>query len=306
MKPAFLALALAFSANSLALAQNAPDSAVQQWVATQNIQKIKTQDGLKLHLQKDIPHAKPKAIVVISHGLASHSGVFGDFAKTMNADGIGVYRFDHRGHGKSDGRDSIHINSYFEMVEDLRLVVKKAKAEYPNTPIFVLGHSMGGHISALYGTKYPNDVNGFILAAGVLRYHQMNFGYLPRPEPKNSFVDGSVSLTTLNIPFEGAGLSLDNDPLMLEKFSVSFPNSFKEGLEYLKDNARQFTAPVMLISGNKDVFVLPQDAIDFYNETRSNDKSLVLYPNFGHLLMLEKGGQKINDDVAEWIGERVK
>lgn len=93
---------------------------------------------------------------------------------------------------------------------------------------------------------------------------------------------------------------------MLEKFSVSFPNSFKEGLEYLKDHGRQFTAPVMLISGNNDMFVLLQDAIDFYNETKSGDKSLVLYPNFGHLLMLEQGGQKINDDVAEWIGERVK
>lgn len=64
--------------------------------------------------------------------------------------------------------------------------------------------------------------------------------------------------------------------------------------------------PVLLISGNKDLFVVPKDAIDFYNEINSSDKSLVLYPNFGHLLMLEKGGQKINDDVAEWIGERVK
>ncbi|WP_305269955.1 serine aminopeptidase domain-containing protein [Moraxella sp. ZY210820] len=134
----------------------------------------------------------------------------------------------------------------------------------------------------------------------------MNFGHLPRPEPKDSFVDGSVSLTTLNIPFEGAGLSVAGDPLMLNKFSVSFPNGFKEGIKYLKDNDDKFVAPVMLISGNKDVFVAPKDAIDFYNETNSVDKSLILYPNFGHLLMLENGGQKINDDVAEWINERVK
>lgn len=89
--------------------------------------------------------------------------MFNDFAKTMNDNGIAVYRFDHRGHGKSDRRDKIHIKSYFEMVEDLRLVVKKAKQENPNTLIFVLGHSMSGHISALYGTKYPNEVDGFIL-----------------------------------------------------------------------------------------------------------------------------------------------
>lgn len=292
------ALTLALSFSTFANAQTA--------TAQPLIQQIKTQDGLNLHLQKDILNARPKAVVVISHGLASHSGVFGDFAKTMNQNGIAVYRFDHRGHGKSGGRDSIHIKSYFEMVEDLRLVVEKAKKENPNTPVFVLGHSMGGHISALYGTKYPHEVNGFILAAGVLRYNQMNFGHLPRPEPAGSFVSGMVAMTTLNLLFNGEGLSLGGDPLMLDKFSVSFPNSFKEGIAYLKDNDDKFTAPVLLISGNKDLFVVPKDAIDFYNETNSLDKSLILYPNFGHLLMLEKGGQKINNDVAEWIGERVK
>lgn len=151
--------------------------------------------------------------------------------------------------------------------------------------------------------------DGFILAAGVLRYNQMNFGHLPRPEPKGSFVNGfEVAHKTLNLPMPdmGAGLSLPSDSLMLEKFSVSFANSFKEGIQYLKDNDDKFVAPVMLISGNDDLFVVPKDAIDFYYETKSADKSLVLYPNFGHLLMLEKGGQKINDDVAEWIGERTK
>lgn len=280
--------------------------ATQTGVSTSVVQKIQTADSLNLHLQKDIPNNKPNAVVIISHGLASHSGVFGEFTKTMNDNAIAVYRFDHRGHGKSDGRDSIHINSYFEMVEDLRLVVTKAKQENPNTPIFVLGHSMGGHISALYGTKYPNDVDGFILAAGVLRYHQMNFGHLPRPEPAGSFVSGAVAMTTLNLPFNGEGLLVGGDPLMLEKFSVSFPNSFKEGVQYLKDHDDKFVAPVLLISGNKDLFVVPKDAIDFYNEINSTDKSLILYPNFGHLLMLENGGQKINDDVAEWINERVK
>lgn len=282
-----------------------PKTAVEQSA----IQTIKTLDGLNLHLQKDMPNTKPKAVVVISHGLASHSGVFGDFAKTMNANDIAVYRFDHRGHRKSDGRDSIHINSYFEMVEDLRLVVEKAKQENPNTPVFVLGHSMGGHITALFGTKYPQGADGFILAAGVLRYNQMNFGYLPRPEPKDSFVNGfEAAHKTLNLPLPdmGAGLSLPNDPLMLEKFSVSFPNSFKEGVQYLKDNDDKFVAPVLLVSGDADLYVVPKDAIDFYNETNSVDKSLRLYPNIGHMLMLDSNGKQITQDIVNWIGERVK
>lgn len=249
-----------------------------------------------------------KAVLVISHGLASHSGVFDVFSKTMNENGIAVYRFDHRGHGKSDGRDKIHIKSYFEMVEDLDIIVQKAKKENPNTPIFVLGHSMGGHIAALYGTKYPNRVNGFILAAGVLRYHQMNFGYLPRPEPADAFIEGMVAHFTLNLPFtnNGGDLSLPNDPLMLQKFSVSFPNSFVEGIKYLKENSYQFKDAVLLVSGDADLYVVPQDAIDFYGQTNSVDKSLRLYSHFGHLLMLEKGGELITNDIAQWIKQRMK
>lgn len=308
LKSTALALALSLSFGSVATAKT-PEQPVKINITKSTAQKIKTLDGLNLHLQKDIPNARPKVVVVISHGLASHSGVFGDFAKTLNASDIAVYRFDHRGHGKSDGRDSIHIKSYFEMVEDLRLVVQKAKAEHPNMPVFVLGHSMGGHISALYGTKYPHDVNGFILAAGVLRYNQMNFGHLPRPEAPDSFVNGfEVAHKTLNLPIPdmGVGLSLPNDPLMLEKFSVSFPNSFKDGIKYLKDNDDKFVAPVMLVSGDADLYVVPKDAIDFYNETNSVDKSLRLYPNIGHMLMLDNNGKMISQDIVNWIGERVK
>ncbi len=126
MKTLFTSIALALSLASLANAHSSAQAGISQPIKS-TISQIKTLDDLNLHLQKDLPNSKPKAVVVISHGLASHSGVFGDFAKTMNQNGIAVYRFDHCGHGKSDGRDSIHIKSYFEMVEDLRLVVEKAK-----------------------------------------------------------------------------------------------------------------------------------------------------------------------------------
>lgn len=308
LKLTAITLALSLSFGSMATAKT-PEQPIRVSIAKSVVQKIKTQDGLNLRLTKDYPNAKPKAILVIAHGLASHSGVFSEMAKTMTNNNIAVYRFDQRGHGKSDGRDSIHINSYFEMVDDLRRVVQKAKQENPNTPIFVLGHSMGGHITALYATKYPNETNGVILAAGVLRYHQMNFGYLPRPEPKDSFVSGMVTVTTLNLPIpktDDSGLSLPNDPLMLEKFSVSFANGFKEGVQYLKDNDNKFTDPVLLVSGDADLYVVPQDAIDFYNETKSVDKSLRLYSRIGHLLFLEKGGDEITVDIAKWISQRSK
>lgn len=306
---AMTALGVTVTSQAQTLANNmlqAKATLVKDHTNKQITEMVKTKDGLNLFLTKDMPQTKPKAILVISHGLASHSGVFGDMAKQMNANNIGVYRFDHRGHGKSDGRDKLHINSYFEMADDLDMMIAKAKRENPNTPIFVLGHSMGGHIAALSGTRTPKQVDGYILAAGVLRYNQMNFGHLPRPERKNSFVSGMVAYNTLNLPMpnQQSGLSLPNDPLMLQKFSVSFLNAFKPTIKYLKDNDDKFTDPVLLVSGDNDIFVSPQDAIDFYQETNSTDKSLKLYSHIGHLLFLEPGGDEVTDDIVDWINRR--
>ncbi|MGX9292284.1 alpha/beta hydrolase [Bacillus sp. A015] len=265
-------------------------------------------DSLNLYLTKDYPQNPPKAVLIISHGLAVHSHGFADFAKTMNNHDITVYRFDARGHGKSDGRDKIHLNSYFEMVEDLRLVVEKAKTENPNLPIFVMGHSMGGNITALYTTKYPQAADGVILAGAGVRFNQLNLDDLPRPEPADSFVNGVETIhKMLNLPMVEEESDSDwYDPLMLETFSVSFFNGIKEGVQYLKANADKFIAPVLLVSGSDDVYVVPKDAIDFYQETASKDKSLRLYSGIGHYLMFEPNGDVVVDDIVRWINQRVK
>ncbi|KGQ70058.1 lysophospholipase [Uruburuella testudinis] len=304
MKNIFASSLLALS---LAIAGITPiQTALANPVNTPQIETIKSQDGLNLYLQKDYPQTKPKAVVIIVHGLASHSGVFDDVVKQLNQNRFAVYRFDQHGHGKSEGRDR-PINGFSGMVADLDAVIKKAKKENPGTPIYLIGHSMGGHLAALYGTRYPEAVNGYILAAGLLRYNQMNFGHLPRPEDPNSTVSCTqAALQTLNLPTSkpSEGLSLPNDPLMLQDCSVAMINAFDGGLKYLRENSYQFRDPVLLLNGDADLYVLPQDAIDFYGQTNSTDKSLRLYSHIGHLLFLENGGDIVTRDIIDWLNRR--
>lgn len=290
----------------LAQSKKTSKTALETKPSKQIIERVSTQDGLSLHLVKDIPATEARAVVVISHGLASHSGVFARFAERLNKEGVAVYRFDHRAHGKSAGRDSLHIKSYFEMADDLGLIIRKAKAELPSLPVFVLGHSMGGHIAALTGTREPGLADGYIMAAGVLRYNFMNFGSLPRAERPDSFVAGekAVLQTALPMDFSSPEFSLPNDPLALSRFSVSFLNSFKEGIQYLRDKDDLFTDPVLLLSGDADIYVVPQDAIDFYRETNSQDKTMHLYHGIGHSLFLLDNGAFITDDIVRWIKAR--
>lgn len=273
------------------------------------IEKVKTTDGLSLHLTKDFPLNKEiKGVLIISHGLASHSGIFENFSKEMNENGIAVYRFDHRGHGKSGGRDTIHIKNFFEMVDDLDIIVKKVKKENSGKPVFILGHSMGGHVASLYGIRSSNQVNGYIFAAAVPNYSKVDINSTPLLDNSKRFVNVLSEMhKTLNLPEPKieAGLSLPNDPLMLEKVSVSFFNGYKEGIIYLKKNQNKFVDSVLILGGDADEYVIPQDSMDFYSGVSSQDKSLRLYNNIGHMLFFEKGGDLITHDIAEWIKRRI-
>jgi len=60
---------------------------------------IQSFDGTRLYLKTNVPSA-PKAIAVVVHGLCEHQGRYDYITQKLNDRNFGVYRFDHRGHGK--------------------------------------------------------------------------------------------------------------------------------------------------------------------------------------------------------------
>ncbi len=286
-------------------AADAPAAATPAAAAAEG-EMIAGGDGTKLYLKRDLPAGEPRAMLVIVHGLANHHGLYDDFVVPFRENGVAVYRYDARGHGRSEGRRG-YVKSYWEMVDDLRAVVALAKSEHPGVPVYVLGHSMGGHVSALCGTKYPGEASGYILCAGVLRYHFMNFGWLPRPEdPESEISPVDAAYGTLHLPGwkELSTFSAEGDDGTLKSISVSILNAFTEGIAYLKKNGKSFTDPVLVLTGNNDMCVSPQDAIDFYQETGSTDRSLRIYAGVGHFLMADEKGHMIAPDVLSWILDR--
>lgn len=272
-----------------------------------NTDDISTWDGIKLHLSRDYPNDSPKAVMIILHGLANHLGLYDNFVIPFLEHDIAVYRYDARGHGKSEGKRG-YLNSFWEMVDDLRVIVSLAKEENPWLPVFVLGHSMGGHVAALYGTKYPDEVRGIISAAGVLRYNFMNFGWLPRPESPDSYINIiDAAYGTLHLPEWKTmkEFSAEGDKDSLNEVSPTILNAFKEGIDYLKSHRDTFTNSVMIINGNADTSVSPKDAIEFYKQTSAKDKSLFIYSGISHFLMTDAKGKHIASNIIDWIEDRL-
>src|SRR3989338_11538789 len=83
------------------------------------------------------PEGEPRAVVVIVHGYAEHSGRYGETAEYLVRRGYAVYAFDLRGHGRSEGRRAF-VRSFDEYLVDVNIFLERVKSEEKDKPVFLL------------------------------------------------------------------------------------------------------------------------------------------------------------------------
>lgn len=120
-----------------------------------------------LHAQAWLPEGEPRAVVVISHGLAEHGGRYAALAERLVARNYAVYALDHRGHGRSPGGRA-NIERFAWVVSDLGTFVGRAQRQHPGHPAFLIGHSMGGAIALGCALQFPDALKGLVLSAPAL------------------------------------------------------------------------------------------------------------------------------------------
>lgn len=262
---------------------------------------ISSFDGRQLFTRKDSA-ADQKAVAVISHGLAEHLGRYDALADTLVYKGFTVYRYEQRGHARSEGQRT-YFSDFNEMPDDLKTIMDLAKEENPVKPIFLIGHSMGGFTAAAFGTKYPGQADGIVLSGGLTRYSNQLFGPLPMQLPEDTYLDNELGEGVCSDPAVVAAYI--NDPLVEKKVSVALINQFGYGIDWLKENAQNFTDPVLILHGNEDGLVAEQDSRDFFAEIASKDKTLKIYAFLMHEIFNEPSKYKIYEEVAAWMEERL-
>lgn len=117
---------------------------------------------------KWIPKDKPKYILQIAHGMCEHIMRYEDFAKFLNAHGFLVCGEDHLGHGKTAPNENelgyfTEKNGHQTIVKDMKKLHDLVSAEYPDTPYFLLGHSMGSFLCREFIETYGRCLNGAIV-----------------------------------------------------------------------------------------------------------------------------------------------
>jgi len=103
----------------------------------------------KIYYQSWLPERDPKAVLLIVYGLAEHSGRYMNVVNHFVVPGYAAYGIDHLGHGKSEGA-RVYVKRFDDYVNTLKVYFDMIHRWQPDKPIFLVGHSMGGLISAVY------------------------------------------------------------------------------------------------------------------------------------------------------------
>lgn len=269
---------------------------------------LKLRDGIELCYKSEIPES-PKAIVLIIHGFAEHMGRYEYVVDKLVSSNYGVYRFDLRGHGQS--KSSLgHIDKFNDLVLDTDEMVDLIEKENINIPIYMLGHSMGGLITALYGIEYPKKLKGQIFSGAALNTLPSSkglMGYiikagarvLPKVKVNNPINEDLCSVKQVYQDYI-------KDPLVLKKASFNFYYEFLiVGIGILQKNMKNYNLPCFITHGEGDKISPSTASVDFYNGISSIDKDYKIYKDIYHEILNENEKDKVIEDMICWLDGRV-
>lgn len=128
--------------------------------------------GEKLHLVT-YQAENAKGSIVISHGFTESTVKFAEVIYYYLISGYHVYMADHCGHGLSyrmvKDMSLVHVDSYMRYVDDLLYIAHLCKNAYPDLPMYLYAHSMGGGVGATLIAKEPKLFTKAILTSPMIR-----------------------------------------------------------------------------------------------------------------------------------------
>jgi alpha-beta hydrolase superfamily lysophospholipase len=271
---------------------------------------LNSADHLRLFWQRYTPPA-PKATVAVLPGGGDHSGRYPGLTTGLVRAGLQVALLDFRGHGQSDGR-RWHVDGFSDYLADLDAFVAKLSQDgIAGDRLFVVAHSQGALVAALWGLTREKHVSGFVLSSPYLRLAL---------KPPAAKVLGAKLLGRV-IPWLPVSTGLDvedltsdpelrrwteRDPLYGRATTPRwFDESSRAQVEVLR-RAGEWTHPLLVLAGGADRIADVKATRQFVDAARAADKRLVVYDGFRHEIFNEVERDRPIAEAAAWLSARVR
>lgn len=262
-------------------------------------------DGLELFAQAWLPDVLPNATVVIAHGLGEHSGRYAALATELVDRGYAVYAIDHRGHGRSGGPRA-NIGRFEYLVSDFSAFVGRCARQYLDTPVYVLGHSMGGAVALTTALRLQHQLRGLVLSAPALAVDRA----VPRAQELFVRALSMIAPNTgaLNIPPSAVSrdssvvMSYESDPLV---HHAAVPArtvvELLDAMAGFPSRVRDLRLPTLILHGTADKLVPLTATRPLYQAIGANHRTLKLYDGLFHEVFNEPERATVTADLVSWL-----
>ncbi|MFE3543473.1 alpha/beta fold hydrolase [Nocardia sp. NPDC059177] len=131
-----------------------------------SIRIVESTPKTKLSIISSVPE-NPDAVALVLPAMGVPAKLYTDFAEKMAANGIAALVMDLRGQGGSVPKSSRNANwTHSDLVDiDVPAALEFAAKECPDLPIFLIGHSLGGHLALMRASRAPEGLAGVVLIA---------------------------------------------------------------------------------------------------------------------------------------------
>jgi alpha-beta hydrolase superfamily lysophospholipase len=261
-------------------------------------------DGHRIFCRTLVPE-KARAALLLLHGVGEHSGFFERAIDALAAAGVAVYAPDHRGHGHSGGLAG-DVEGLEKLLDDAALVQLELQRAVPQRPLFVFGHSFGGQLAVLYALRHQQELAGLVLCAalvlvpsyissGMVQLSRIIGRLLPRLP-----VQGFDYERTTRDP--RAVELMRRDPLYYKgKIRAGTGAVMLAGMRQATRRLEELRLPLLILHGAKDETVELVCSRTIAERAASGDKTLRVYPDAMHHLILEPERDEVLKLIADWI-----
>lgn len=239
--------------------------------------------------------------------MAEHSSAYESLANHLAEQGWGVWTWDFRGHGRSDGKRGYgrHLDDF---QQDLSLFFKEiVLPQLKNKPLVLFGHSMGGLVTLRFlFAQRPSEVSAVVLSSPCLGLSVQ----VPPWKAKAAEIANRFAPTiTMYNEIKYSDLSRDpqmqieyrKDPYRHDKISPGIFLSMLEIFPVLAKSTGLGHYPLLMQLAGDDRIVSRPASEEFFSKWPAEDKSLKVYPDNLHEVYNDLDKEQVIKDLEQFL-----
>ena len=270
---------------------------------------LTTDDGLQLHTQHWPATAPERGQLLIVHGLGEHIGRYAHVGAALSAQGWDVHGWDHRGHGRSQGRRG-DIPDHDALLRDTARVIDAVRQ--PGKRFVLLGHSLGGVVAGRFAAEaltptpaaWSRPLDGLVLSSpaldpGLSGAQKLALALAETLAPGLAVSNGLKPAWICRDP--AVVQAYASDPLVHDRITARMTRFIVDAGARVIGDAPRWRLSTLLMWAGADRCVAPRGSEAFAAAAPANVVATRPWPGFAHEIFNEPEKAEVIADTIAWL-----